>query len=602
MKKTEAIELICTVPNRRLSVVSASLVALLAVTSLPTIFYIWDPPAKQVERSTDDVVNISGSDSCDNGQRVNWTSLVGSMCANYLEWQKGENKSAHYSRKISTLKCNFDDTEKNLQDILSLLLSGVPDLECQKQATPILCHYLYRDCDVELLRPTTEDCLKVKHGACQNEWNLAAIYLPRSASLSACIGIPDCSADFDNSSTANHTTSFSGSTNLTNHNESIASGSTSSKGNGTVDCTPPLVEIELNDLDYPLGCSPACLEKNWSSKPELAVMEVMLYLTGIVSFFCVVVTFVTWANVAELRQFPQNTLLFLVIAYAIASFLVHVGLTSALVWWLCSIFNVFVSIYVISPVNPIRRYSKTVLVIETVTSVALPVGLAAAVLGVEGRYATFSVQIITCGPPSVKLMYYTMALPLQLIVFVGVVMTLLIMLRLRKVQDANKHSTVTSMTVSPSSQTTIQNRFLMIVVFFPLCLGVIMSTIVVYEKLSEDAVASFVDYVVCVGSKTARACEKPNYGSIITSILDLIMFNIFSLVLLAYVLVPTMARKFWIRRLRNVRNRLATLLSKESQTGSVETESGKPELTLTGYANRVTDPYTEVTIATPTVT
>ena len=158
------------------------------------------------------------------------------------------------------------------------------------------------------------------------------------------------------------------------------------------------------------------------------------------------------------------------------------------------------------------------------------------------------------------------------------------------------------MTVSPSSQTTIQNRFLMIVVFFPLCLGVIMSTIVVYEKLSEDAVASFVDYVVCVGSKTARACEKPNYGSIITSILDLIMFNIFSLVLLAYVLVPTMARKFWIRRLRNVRNRLATLLSKESQTGSVETESGKPELTLTGYANRVTDPYTEVTIATPTVT
>ena len=67
-----------------------------------------------------------------------------------------------------------------------------------------------------------------------------------------------------------------------------------------MDCTPPLVEIELNDLDYPLGCSPACLEKNWSSKPELAVMEVMLYLTGIVSFFCVVVTFVTWANVAEL--------------------------------------------------------------------------------------------------------------------------------------------------------------------------------------------------------------------------------------------------------------------------------------------------------------
>ena len=93
----------------------------------------------------------------------------------------------------------------------------------------------------------------------------------------------------------------------------------------------------------------------------------------------------------------------------------------------------FVSVYVVSPVNPIRRYSKLVFLIEAMLSVIVPGALVAVVLGTEGKYAMFSNQVITCGPPSLKLFYYTMAFPAQLIVLVGVVMTAGVVLRLQKV-------------------------------------------------------------------------------------------------------------------------------------------------------------------------
>lgn len=67
-----------------------------------------------------------------------------------------------------------------------------------------------------------------------------------------------------------------------------------------VSCKPPLVRTELRDVQFPVDCSPACLEENWTRRSEQLSLEVMLYLTGVFSLFCVVVTFITWAKVAEL--------------------------------------------------------------------------------------------------------------------------------------------------------------------------------------------------------------------------------------------------------------------------------------------------------------
>ena len=71
--------------------------------------------------------------------------------------------------------------------------------------------------------------------------------------------------------------------------------------------------------------------------------------------------------------------------------------------------------------------------VEASLSLIVPAALVAVVLGDGKKYTLFSQQVITCGPPSLKLFYYTMALPLQLVVIFGVVMTAYIVFQLHKV-------------------------------------------------------------------------------------------------------------------------------------------------------------------------
>ena len=104
----------------------------------------------------------------------------------------------------------------------------------------------------------------------------------------------------------------------------------------------------------------------------------------------------------------------------------------------------------------------------------------------------------------------------------------------------------------------------MIIIVFPLSIGVIMSTISIYDKLSQDTIAEFIEYISCLQNKTsADVCAHlyHSYTGIITAIIDLIMFDILSLVVFAYVLAPTLAQKFWMKQIRNVRQRVSELVA-----------------------------------------
>jgi hypothetical protein len=85
-----------------------------------------------------------------------------------------------------------------------------------------------------------------------------------------------------------------------------------------VECKPPLIKTELHDIEPHLDCSPKCLDEGWTTDSEQRALEAMLYLTALISLFCIVITYITWAKVGELRKFPQSSLLFLVIAYTVA--------------------------------------------------------------------------------------------------------------------------------------------------------------------------------------------------------------------------------------------------------------------------------------------
>jgi hypothetical protein len=94
---------------------------------------------------------------------------------------------------------------------------------------------------------------------------------------------------------------------------------------------------------------------------------------------------------------------------------------------------VFVSVIVVSPINPIRKYSTLVFIIEASFSVIMPIILVSIVFGVGDSYTMFTSLVITCGPPTLKLFYFTMAFPVQIIVLVGVGMTAFILIRLQRV-------------------------------------------------------------------------------------------------------------------------------------------------------------------------
>ena len=113
----------------------------------------------------------------------------------------------------------------------------------------------------------------------------------------------------------------------------------------------------------------------------------------------------------------------------------HFGIVSASLWWLCSIINVFAVSYSNNVDNVIVRHPKMVFLVEFLVSAIVPAAMVAINMGLEGRYTMFSISVvITCGPPTVSLYYYTLAMPLQIIVFAGCTLTLLIIIRLRKVE------------------------------------------------------------------------------------------------------------------------------------------------------------------------
>jgi hypothetical protein len=78
---------------------------------------------------------------------------------------------------------------------------------------------------------------------------------------------------------------------------------------------------------------------------------------------------------------------------------------------------------------------------EFLVSFIVPAAMVAISLVKEGTYRTSSVYMFICAPPTVGLYYYTIAMPLQIVVFIGCTLTLLMTIRLRKVRrQARIHS------------------------------------------------------------------------------------------------------------------------------------------------------------------
>ena len=149
------------------------------------------------------------------------------------------------------------------------------------------------------------------------------------------------------------------------------------------------------------------------------------------------------------------------------------------------------------------------------------------------------------------------------------------------------HSTrrASSKSVTEIGQEALKKRFLLIVIFFPLCFCTMLATISVYDKLMKYMVRDYMDYIHCLNTEKSSGGDCPathqRYRSVTVAIIDLLMFNVFSVVLMAYILVPPAARSFWARIL----SRMLAVLSrcmcqsrkkKHIKMKNMKTEEQKP--------------------------
>jgi hypothetical protein len=447
---------------------------------------------------------------------------------------------------------------------------------------------VYRNCGNVSRLPPAEDCLHLqKNNVCNHLWDMAARLLNLYTSREAgnCLTVPDCEKDFPTKQP-----DWNGEDHFT-----LAFNTSGS-------CTKPLVPTQIYNSDFPLPCSPACV---WDSESEPVSLEVLEDVTVVFSWICCIVIFITWAGVPELRQFPEVTPLFLVISYTLAvvgvslpvllgrhrafcshedlfsvvmdpstlcrvqgllvcrclsigsyrclfeGALVHFGVISGTVWWLCSIFNAFIVVSSDQLYNPIVKHSKLLFTTEFLLSLIVPASMVLVVLRVGGMYKTYTARSLLCTPPTRKLIYFTFSLPLQIMVFIGSLLMGMIVIRLRKVgRSVSSYNNTNGSHVYK----VVEKRFLLIAIFFPLCFGTILATSAIYYRMLKKIMLGYMEYLFCLEHSTpGKECSTglETFLSTIT-IVDMCMLIILNIVLMISTFLPDTARQFWKKHLARI--------------------------------------------------
>ncbi|XP_065843060.1 frizzled and smoothened-like protein H [Oscarella lobularis] len=338
-----------------------------------------------------------------------------------------------------------------------------------------------------------------------------------------------------------------------------------------------------------MHCSPVCLSDEWVSSALTGGLLASISIASVFAIICFVVVVITWIKIKDLRRFPQIITPFMMGAFALPfigfllpllmgrknafcngykdafsmwedpspfckaqGFLIHFGFVCSLTWWLCSIFNIFISLRCKTRPNPVRHHPKFLFVVEAVLSMGLPLVVTAIVLSTDAGYGTYSVEIITCGPASDNLMYFTFALPLQIITYIGSAMVIYILKETRQRFTGRVDDTQRRPSSLSASQEALRRRFILLVIALPISFSILMTTFGVYNKLTEPSLVDYFEYVVCLRLGGGDTCEAKHrtYGAIEMGIFNMFVFIFLSLALAAYALSPRVVRKYWKGRWR----------------------------------------------------
>jgi hypothetical protein len=236
-------------------------------------------------------------------------------------------------------------------------------------------------------------------------------------------------------------------------------------------------------------------------------------------------------------------------------------LLSASVWFCCSVFNVTTAVLTFSKDSFIKRHPRVVFVIQCFLAIAVPIGLVGYALS-SSSYKFWPLTY-TCIASSVSVFFFTAVLPGQIICVCTTIMVVLIIRRIKQSNALRNSLFLSTNQKTTIAQTALTKRFMVIAMMFPFTLVFLFTLALVYNipSVKRQLTLDIQEYTLCLintGNSDGQRCSSTALmdSFAFSRIIDMIMYGLFSIIILVYYFIPTPARHYWISRFKQISSRL----------------------------------------------
>ncbi|XP_065832904.1 uncharacterized protein [Oscarella lobularis] len=355
--------------------------------------------------------------------------------------------------------------------------------------------------------------------------------------------------------------------------------------NGNISC--PLHFIPIIIPNATTNCVPDCRHFSIYEGVLHGTENALLALGFGVSIVCLFIIVTSWINVRNVRSFPQIIPFYIATSASLSVFvssvfyvlgrhsvfcpspnlvvsinmtsissnaqgsLVHFFSEAASLWWLFCAINLYITIC--WPLSSAAHYLTSasphrIHLIELLCSLLIPLGLVVVVHSIDdgGYFATLGPDTVGCTPRSRALTYFSIILPLQLFLGTGLTLILAVIFRLNR---ERRMSSSWRLSFSRTNRTLqqIERRFIFLFVSYPICIAVILSTIIVQLRDVDNFENSFRLFLICLrfGIDTPTCQTFLSSTQIAASIASQVAFIFYAICGLAVVMVAKPVRTFW---------------------------------------------------------
>ncbi|XP_065835425.1 uncharacterized protein [Oscarella lobularis] len=345
-------------------------------------------------------------------------------------------------------------------------------------------------------------------------------------------------------------------------------------------CPRPLIPTRSKYArERGLYCSPPCDQSHWQNQNGVKSFYIAMYVSVPIHAICLAILFITWARAKRLLGYQSVTGLFLTASLAVFDIAAIIPLILGpnrsyckyetmidswidpttichvqgvlgqfsyflfIFWWASSVSNTVLTVW--KPGRFSRESHKRLFLVQLILSLVLPGGQVAFALIHGLKYVRITPYSVLCSLESASWNFYMYALPADITLLCGTVMSIFVMVKLhqakgislRGISAGKRNETIEAYAL-------VQKRFFLLSLLIPLTFASTMVTTIIYDK------TSFKKYSKCLNAPNQRTMDRCTYEQTldpgwIAALINWILVDLCAPALVAYCLIPKSARAFW---------------------------------------------------------